>query len=348
MKAFVKVVFFLLLYVSIVYSDNCKASVLYLNGDTKKDSLKENIVDLSGKLGLHFYGIRKTTELSFIDKAAKKSLIYTPNSSLNFGVGFNYKWMGLGLAFNFRFVNNDDWKYGKSSRLNLNMNIYGKKSVVDFTFFLYESFYLKNHRDNFPSWQAGDPNYIRPDMSFASVGLSYTYIFNHERFSYKAAFVSNAIQLHSAGSFFLGGQFLLSEAAADSSFFPTGTYFEKYPEIVDIGSSSIGLTMGYAYNFIIKKNFFISLSLALSPSLGKVYFKTSGDSINTAPAFAGPVLPRIAFGYNTLKYYAGISINGKFSVIKPMGDNSLTVNYGYSRFRFYVGRHFNVGKGRRD
>ena len=67
-------------------------------------------------------------------------------------------------------------------------------------------------------------------MEVLSVGLNAFYIFNSERFSYKAAFVRNQIQLKSAGSLIIGASFDMFILDADSSIVPPelSNYFDPF------------------------------------------------------------------------------------------------------------------------
>jgi hypothetical protein len=333
----------LLFFITVVVQDAGAFGIDY-NRKKKKDSLNtENIIDLSHKLGIHFYGKKKLTTFGFKDNISKRELLYRPNDQLNIGFGFNYKFIGIGLAFNFKFINNDDLIYGNTSRLDWNMNAYGRKSVIDLTFFYYKSFYLYNPQNVLNGWQQGDSNYIRPDVEMASVGLAYTYIFNHEKFSYKAAFVSNAIQKRSAGSFFLGGFINVSSVEADSSFFPSNSVFDTFPQLYAFGRGSVGISFGYAYNLIIKKYFYISSSLSLQPSLGSLSYRIVNRPEDSKNAPSVNVVPRFAIGHNSPKWYYGLSMVSRATIINAMNNsNRLSLIFQYGNYRFFIGRHFDV------
>jgi len=302
-----------------------------------------NIIDLSEKLNLHLYGKQKMTSFAFDDETTGKSIRYRPNSQFNLGFGFNYKFIGIGLAFNFKFVNNDDEIYGNTERYDWQINAYGDKSVLDFTFFGYKSFYVENPENTFPNYSEGEPNYIRPDINTFSLGLSYIYLFNHKNFSYKAAFVSNAIQKKSAGSFFLGPQSLLLQAKADSSFFPVNSYFSELPNLKSFNRISIGILSGYAYNLIIHKDYYVSLSLSIAQNIGKQSYSIENTFYHQSWVPGFDVLPRFATGYNSKKWYGGFSIVAKVTAIKTIQDyDGLLMNYQYGNFRFFVGRRFDI------
>jgi len=311
----------------------------------KTDSVESNIIDISDKLNIHFYGKKKINTFSFSNNETNENIFYSPNEQVNIGFGFNYKWLGIGIALNFNFINNDDDIYGNTKRLDLQMNAYGKKFVTDFTLGFYSSFYLQNSKEVFLDPKYQTEYYIRPDISSLSFGVSNLYIFNHKRFSYKAAFVSTAIQKKSAGSLYLGPQLILFSISADSSFFPKNSTFNEFPSMTSFSRISIGALGGYAYNFIIAKQFYISASLGTAFSIGRQAYVVDDDSylLRYVPSF--DILPRIAFGFSNEKYYAGFSTVTKVSGFDALQETEkLGMVFNYSNFRFFFGKRFNLKK----
>ncbi len=66
------------------------------------------ITDLTQDLTVRLYGSKKYTGYRLRDWKAKESLVYRPNGPLNFGFGFNYKYLGINFGFNLPFVNKND------------------------------------------------------------------------------------------------------------------------------------------------------------------------------------------------------------------------------------------------
>jgi competence protein ComGC len=309
----------------------------------KNNEAESNIIDLSDKLDIHFYGKKKVNSFSFSDNKNGENLLYSPNEQLNIGFGFNYKWLGIGVALNFSFINNDDYIYGNTHRLDLQMNAYGKKFVTDFTLGIYNSFYLKNSSEIMYNSIYNNEYYIRPDINSVSFGVSSLYVFNHKRFSYKAAFVSTAIQKKSAGSFYVGPQFIILGINADSSFFPSHSKFDSFPDFKTFTRVSIGVLGGYAYNFIIAKKFYISISFGMALSNGRQMYNVGNTEYLLKNVVSVDFLPRVAFGFNNERYYGGFSTFGKltgFDALKSTENLGMTFNY--SNYRFFIGKRFNL------
>jgi len=300
--------------------------------------------DYSDKLAISLYAKQKFSRFIILDKKIKKELVYSPNGQLNLGVGFNYKWLGLGLAFNFGFVNNDNEKYGKTKRLDWQTNIYMKRLVVDFYLQYYKGFYIRNSDEIFPNIPAGE-YYIRPDIASVSLGIGGLYVFNHKRFSYKSAFLQTAIQKRSAGSFLLGAQIFTQGLRADSSFFPSESIFGELPETRKHTATYMGFSVAYAYNFIVRQQYFASLSLLANIKLG--YASTvlvDGTRYSgTIPVFH--FQPRFAMGVNKPKWYAGVSlVNNIYSELNDQKDQQWAFTFSSGNYRIFLGWRFNVHK----
>ena len=298
--------------------------------------------DYSNMLGLFLYAKQKYSSFGIYDISLDKTLLYSPNKQLNMGFGFNYKWLGIGIAFNLGFVNNDDELYGKTKRLDWQTNIYTSKAVFDFYLQNYEGHYIENPQQVFSGWKNGDAPYIRPDLRTVSLGLSGMYVFNHKKFSYKAAFMQTAVQKKGAGSFLLGASFFVQGIEGDSSIFPKGSDFDSLPPVIAHSAIYFGLRTAYAYNFIIAKHYFASISLAAALEFGKTANKLDDESVYVSWNPIIHLQPRMAFGYNKPKWYAG------FSFVRDSyfeGSNRDVSDYEFSfksgNFRLFAGMRFN-------
>ncbi|MGB5358007.1 MAG: DUF4421 family protein, partial [Eudoraea sp.] len=90
-----------------------------------------NIVDYSDKLLLRIYGVTKFNSLSIRNTEVQKALDLLPNGNTNFGVGFNYKKFGLGLAFGLPPSDEKERKFGKTQRLDIQVSMFGKEIGMD-------------------------------------------------------------------------------------------------------------------------------------------------------------------------------------------------------------------------
>jgi len=314
--------------------------------ESQKDSIwpkskSKYFDDYSNMLGLFLYAKQKYSSFGIIYIKNEKELLYSPNKQLNMGFGFNYKWLGIGIAFNLGFVNNDDELYGKTKRLDWQTNIYTNKAVFDFYLQNYRGHYIENPGQVFSGWKNGNAPYIRPDVITTSLGLSGMYVFNHEKFSYKAAFMQTAVQKKGAGSFLLGASVFTQGIAGDSSIFPKGSDFDSLPPIVAHSAFYFGPRAAYAYNFIIAKHFFASLSLSLSLELGKTANELEDKTVSVSWSPIIHLQPRMAFGYNKPKWYAGFSFVRDSFFEGGNEDNKIyEFTFRTGNFRIFAGMRF--------
>lgn len=352
--------FYKILLLSVIIGGLSNSTILAMTFIPSEDSILQNISytipndsiwpktssiyydDYSNMLSLFFYGKQKYSTFSIIDPSINKIIEYTPNQQLNIGLGFNYKWLGIGLAFNFGFINNDNDTYGKTQRIDLQTNIYLNKAVFDFYLQAYQGFYVKNPSDVFSGWKGGDDAYIRPDIKNSTIGISGLYIFNNERFSYKSAFKQTAIQKRSAGSFMFGGSAILRGFSADSSIFPANSDFAELRPIQSNAGLYIGVLTAYAYNFNIRTHFFLSLAMSASIQVGKTAYIFEDNTSYTAVTPILHLQPRMAFGYNKPRWYAGFSFVRDSYFEGDNNDNhNIDLEFSSGNFRIFAGMRFN-------
>lgn len=293
-----------LLICSMAHTATCQPRWLQTQNDTAY------VEDLSKDLTLRFYHSNKYTDYKIIDRSHNEQLVYRPNDRYNFGLGFNYKFLGVNVGFNFPFINNDDAHLGKTDKFDMQAHFYMRKFVVDFWGLYYAGYRIAN-----PSQSLQDGSYTyapypnRTDLQTTHIGLQVQYVFNDERFSYRAAYAQNEWQKKSAGSLLAGISSYNVIIRADSSLLPPNL---QNPLLYDgrhfneANIYSLGVNIGYAYTLVIKKHFFITASTA--PGIGLSYTKTRDTKTQQTDERLGPQLSntfRIAAGYNSERFFIG-------------------------------------------
>lgn len=211
---------------------------------------------------------------------------YMPNNPVNIGLGLSIKntILSFGYGYGFDFLRNKD--KGKTKSFDFQYHYYGNKVTVDAYLQDYKGFYVQdNDDDKFIS--------LASDLQMQYYSLFSQYVFNGDKFSYKAAVNQSEKQLKSAGSFLLGGGLYYTAIRSDSSF--------VYNDKTNLRSFQVGVSLGYAYTWVINPKVYISGSITGGVSIGNQYGK---DKLN---AF-GNVQPRFFAGY----------IGNKWSVIVAM------------------------------
>ena len=309
-----------------------------LNGHAQ-DQDSTHIIDFSDKLLLRLYTVTKVNSLTIINDQDGRGIELLPNGNTNIGVGFNYKKLGLGIAFSPPKSSESNRKFGKTQRLDIQGSMYSKKFGADGYFQLYKGYYNSNPED-FIEWN-NDVQPQLPDMRVLSVGVIGFYIFKSDRYSYRAAFVRDEIQTKSAGSFLLGGFVNYDESKTDNGFVP-----EQFPDsirnvinIKEFQNLAIGVSVGYAHNFVVRDKFIFGLAALPGFGYQKVSIVELNESTGTEEQPAAQFLLRAALGYEHKHFFLGLtgSVNFRSIDFGPYDFRLAT-----EQFRFIIGRRFNI------
>jgi len=342
------------------YSDSAKKNVivfitgflcasLFFVSDVRAKSYDQNdslnnissnfFADYSDLLALRLYTNTKRNSLDIIREDRRISLV--PNSPTSLGVGFNYQDYGLAIAFGLPKSESSNTKYGKTKRLDLQVNMYKPKFGFDGFAQLYKGYYNSNP-DDFVEWE-GDVYPQLPDMRVLSIGLSAFYLFNSEKFSYKAAFIRNQIQLKSAGSFTVGifGHYDLAETG--NGFIP-----QEYPDSIRnnfdlkaFNTLAIGFTIGYLYTWVISKNFFVNVGV--TPGFGnqRIELETIEGQKSVKNSPAAQLATRGAIGYDSKFFYMGMT---GMIIWRNFQYKGYDLDLSTEQFKIFIGKRFDISK----
>ncbi len=335
-------IFFLLLF-----STNCLSTLLAQEElpDTPKYDTNY-IIDLSDKLSVRVYGISKHNKFEINESETEQTVKYSPNSNLNFGVAFNYKWFGFGVAFNIPFINNDDHKYGKTKRFDAQTNIFTNSLAIDIYYQYYKGFYVENPGSYLPDWKPEYPHPQRSDIVTTGIGGSCLYAFNYKKYSAKATFVQTEMQKKSAGSFLLGGYFSWFKVLGDSSFIPFELIdnFDSTRHFNHLSVFGIGIAGGYSHTFVIWKKLYISLTLVPGGAIQSFDMKyQNGIAENKSGSFlSGRLSGRFALVWNSEKWYTGFTTISDNFIGNASKDLKNSMSYQVGVIRFFYGRRFTI------
>ncbi len=306
---------------------------------SQADSVITYYTDQSELLAIKAHLLLKNNALEISTNNQQLNLV--PNSPLGIGAGFNYMGIGLSLGIGLPQSSKNLSKYGTTKRFDIQMSLYSKLIGGDAYFQLYKGYYNANPND-FISW---NKDYFPklPDMRTISFGLNAYYVFNHKRFSNKAAYSRTQIQHKSAGSVALG--YFLNYDEVDS---PEGFIPKEFPDSIgnDFNVKSFryfatGLSVGYMYTWVISKSFFLNGSLI--PGFGYKDIKmTNGEGesgIEKQPH--AQLLIRGALGYENKHFYAGLT---GMTLIRNIQYKDYEINLATEQLRFFVGKRFRVKK----
>ncbi|MBE7443538.1 MAG: DUF4421 family protein [Flavobacteriales bacterium] len=335
----------LLLFLLVIIYSNLNAQ--YLNVDKpKKDTVIDYYLDVSNQLLVKLFTSRSYLQLEITNKESNDKIAINPLGILNIGGSFNYKWIGIGVFLGLPSNEIEVSKKGKTSRLDLVLNVYNKRFLIDGFYQTYKGYHLANAL-TVAEWKSDTlPQFS--DFRQKTLNITGFYIFNHNKFSLKSAFVRNVIQLKSAGSL-IAGVFFNYDAANNSSGFLDNDSIKvdlknKFP-FTAFSSITLGFSFGYSYNFVFSKCWYANVTAAAGFGINQfnadtLYFDSlsilSNGSINKTN-IGSIVLLRASVGYEKNNFIVGLNYIG----------NSRTINYNNymikpfsGNFRLFVAKRF--------
>jgi hypothetical protein len=306
-------------------------------------SRNKNFESYKDNLGIYIYGISKINNFDISAKDYSTSLNYSPNENFNIGLGFSYKWLGTSLAFNFGFINNDEALHGNTTSFDSQIDIFLKKFYINTNLQAYKGFYWNNPDEFIKNWNIDDSTVIRPDIQTFTFGTTGIYVFNHNNFSFKAAYENSERQLNSSGSWLAGLKISLYDITADSSLIPKSVQ-KHYASAVNIGEIStinFGASGGYTYSFILKDYYYINMAIMLGMQLQTItlYDFQESESLTDSKVSTN-VMFRMGIGCNKPNYYYGIALSADSFIIRNPNDTEFS--YSYGKFRIFYGRRFKI------
>lgn len=268
----------------------------------KQDSVRFKVEDgwiekMGNKIATDI-SINNSYEIFEVKTPSNKFILY-PNTPTNLRLKLNYRFISFAFQFAPDFIpgNGDEDLKGKTKSFGMGMSLIFKHWFIGLEYSKVKGFYLKNSADHI-SWKKGDPYIQFPDLNYKGFALESGY-FNNSKFSFRSLTSQTERQLKNAGSFipvFNLRYFIIDDKSS-------GTNTQKTNNI----EGSIGL--GYAYTFVVKEKFY--LSLGLLGSIGYLNTKLttrqpSGNEITNQDNFIFRWDGKTGIGYNGNRFYTGI------------------------------------------
>ncbi len=329
--------------ITLLFSLTARAQIHIDGSSVDTTTSFDRYVDYSDQLLVRIMSVAKSNDLEIVNNNNQSLILLKPYGITSLGFGFNHKWLGLGVAFGLPATAEEEQKFGKTKRFDFQVHVYSKKVVIDAFSQHYRGYYFENAAQ-LANWNS--PNYPQlKDMNSFALGVGGFYVFNYKKFSYKAAYVRNAVQKKSAGSFLLGGFYNSDHANAggsNSSFVPDffSTEVRDSLPIKAYTARTGGISFGYTYTVVFFKRFFLNLSLI--PGVGvKDLSVTKVAGEYNGVSGVGRFSARFALGYENKYFLLGLtstSTTGDFKFedysIKPTS----------SLAKFFIAKRFNVKK----
>ncbi len=296
------------------------------------------------KLHIRLYGITKYNRffLNKDDISLNERLGYSPNRNLNLGAGFNHKWLGIAFAFDLPFINKDDNVRGNTHSFDFLLNIITKRLIIDVFYQEYFGYYFTSPRLLDKTWKDGDAYPQREDLKTTSYGLNAYYVFNHKKFSYKAAFIQTERQLKSAGSFLANFGANRYRLWGDSSIVPSNiAKFESTDKFKDGTFYTLAATAGYIHTFVVLQRIYATLGATGGFSANyKEYFDDNSDKVHINWSLGTSITGRFALGYNSEKFFIGTNMS--FQTYRVNLNEKFNLGYEIGVMRIFFGYRFNT------
>ncbi len=309
------------------------------------------IVKYLDKLVIGIAQSEKHFDASLIDTIGLlKNVHYFANSAHSIGLSIDYDIFGLGFdVFSYPIKNDPlggktDYK---SFSLNFNVGRFRSENSIKY----YKGFYDQNsHIDTVK----GQPvygyvpqdsfYYYDPSLSifmFKSKGL---YVLNKRKFSLGSAYASVARQLKTAFTWMLAGSIYTNQVYSDSGLIPrplrplNDSLWRNWNNLQTSGLSFGG---GASVNFVIKKKWFLNLSLNFMLDLQRLYYSDKAGEILDIGKGGGGSDARASFGYNARRFF--FRFLGKWDVNNfSTMDKSMQWHQTFYYGEFSIGWRFGV------
>lgn len=272
-------------------------------------------------------------------KGDQKEAIYRPNVQGSYGLELYYRKLGLGLSLGFPTSPREIALFGKTRFWDFQINMYKTKFNFDVNLQWYKGFYQSNPEDFNPNWKisAGYPQL--PELRTFNVGMNAYYVFNHDKFSYQAAFIQTERQIRSAGSFLLMGSTFHTRIRSDTDLLPSSNPLEKNQgtNFREGYFNLLSVAPGYAYTFVINENYYVSPSLLWGLSLRQQSYVIDGER-SVGAGIGQKINFRLAAGYYGKQVFAGFNLiwdNNR------MGMENVRLSTSAVNIKLFVGYRFN-------
>jgi Domain of unknown function (DUF4421) len=262
----------------------------------------------------------------------KDNLSFKPNSSYSAGIGAYLFDVSVELSVSIPLDEKNTTRYGTSGTRDLSASILGTNWGVDAFVQRYESFYLSNPSVAVP---ANKSYPLRPDIRLTNFGGSGLYIFNKQRFSLWSAYNFSERQLKSRGSALVAWTVNNVHLTADSSVLSPGyqARLKTQTTFNDVRYATFSVAPGYSYSIIWRK-MFLNASLAIGPAHHWVYYVGGDNKPHYDIAINSFVDGRIAIGYNSDRWFGGITFVSQARAVK---FEEITLDTQSQSFRMLVG-----------
>tara|TARA_R110002050_G_scaffold204327_2_gene339701 strand:- start:6569 stop:7846 length:1278 start_codon:yes stop_codon:yes gene_type:complete len=330
----------------VIELNNLFIDSLSIQDTGKVDSIAEVAIqrfkDVSDKLLLTTGVLLKSHSLTVENVRTGKKLYLSPTGSTNIGFGVNYQWFGIAFSFGLPASSSDKAKYGETTKHDFRLNLYTDAIVFQGHLQRYRGFHVNSVEQGGKKIKGAVQTPIVTSLETYSLGFSSWYFFNNKKFSYKAAYLRNAVQLKSAGSLVAGLFYSLDLANAETPFaqdLPDSINVDF--DVIGYRSRSVGISVGYTYTLVIKEKFFVNATMVPGIGLKNVNLYTEINEVKLNDGFIGRLAFNFSMGYEAKHFLMGLRT---FNSNRFVEANGYRITPTTNSVLLYVGKRFNIKK----
>lgn len=245
---------------------------------------------------------------------------FVSNNPAGLALAFSYQKLFFDLSYGYSLGVKADERYERTHAFDFQIHSYQERFVVDAYFQKYHGFHIDD--ETLPVEKA-----TYPEMNVFLLGLVGQYIWNHEQFSYQAAYQYNEKQLRSVGSWLIGLGIYYFQIDSDSFF--------VYEKQKNVQSLQVGFNGGYAFNWVFATNWLLNSSFSLGVNVGH---RNAGSSWKEKFYVTPAVLPKISLSYHQAKWSCAMVFVANVVTLDASEDHESSLSTG--RFEFSYIRRF--------
>ena len=286
----------------------------------------------------------------------QQTLRFSPNPTFRLGGYFGWRWLFLGYTFDIGGLLGH--KHGNTKKQEFDLSFYTSKVGIDLYWRKTGNDFRYANLDDLFTAENPRPKGLSDDFSGLDImtrGFNVYYIFNHRHFSYPAAFSQSTCQRRSCGTFKLGFSFTYHKVSLDESKFDPAIVPHLDPSLFfnNVKYNDFSINFGYAYNWVFRKNWLLSVSLSPGIAYNVTYYNAdniaSGSEKEEDSQFRHfsfdkldiDFITRVGLVYNNSKYFAGMSFRFHSFDYK---NRKVGMNNSFAYLNFYVGMNFKKKK----
>jgi len=320
----IRKVFALLLFLLVT-----KATVGQQSADSTKNLYIEQFSDK-----FFVWPLFKKRSLSFdVREGNNEKIKYRPNNSFSLGLGVYLFEVSAEISFALPINERSQSTFGSTDAREFHANFLGNNWGVDVFRQKYNGFYFTD-----PAGSAPDVIIKRPDIELTNTGINGIYAFNKDKFSLKSAYNYSERQVKSGGSFLVSGNLNTFRLFADSVINTKQSGQQSSgSELLLMRYTTLSIAGGYTYT-LVYKSFFLNGGLSMGPAHNWILYSKPGGEEYYDIAINTYVDSRVALGYNSNRFFGGMSLvaqsrNIRFDDIRFSNTNTFV--------KIIVGYRFN-------